>query len=45
MYNGIVAYVVVGAIFAVFALIALVFILGSRAISQSKSENGEKLER
>jgi hypothetical protein len=40
-----VEYLVVGGLFAVFALIALVFILGSRAMSQSRSENGEPDER
>lgn len=38
-------YLVIGGLFAVFALIALVFILGSRAAAQSRSENGEPHER
>lgn len=34
-------YLVIGGLFVVLALIAGVFILGSRAVAESRSENGE----
>ena len=38
-------YLVIGGLFVVLAVIAAVFILGSRVMSESRSENGEPGDR
>jgi hypothetical protein len=40
-----VEYLVIAGMMVVMAVIALVFILGSRAMAQSRSENGEPDDR